>query len=63
MTRFLLWLILLLMCWPLAIAALVLYPVVWLLMLPFRLVGITVDALWEFIRVLFHLPARMLRGH
>ncbi len=62
MAKFLLWLILLALCWPLAIAALVLYPIIWLLMLPFRLVGITVDALFQFIRALFLLPARVLRG-
>jgi hypothetical protein len=62
MAKFLLWLILLAICWPLAIAALVLYPIIWLLMLPFRLVGITVDALFQFIRALFLLPARVLRG-
>ncbi len=60
--KFLLWLILLVICWPLALAALVLYPVVWLLMLPFRLVGITVDAAFQLIRALFLLPARVLRG-
>jgi hypothetical protein len=62
MAKFLLWLILLAICWPLAIAALVLYPVIWLLVLPFRFVGITVDALFQFIRALFLLPARVLRG-
>jgi hypothetical protein len=62
MAKFLLWLILLAICWPLAIAALVLYPIIWLLMLPFRLVGITVDALFQFIRAMFLLPARVLRG-
>lgn len=61
--KFLLWLLLLVFCWPLAIAALVLYPIVWLLMLPFRLVGITVDALFQFIKGLFLLPARVLRGN
>lgn len=60
--KFLLWLILLVICWPLALAALVLYPVVWVLMLPFRLVGITVDAAFQLIRALFLLPARVLRG-
>jgi len=60
MTKFLLWLLLLLICWPLAIIALILYPFVWLLTLPFRLIGITVDALFEFLRALFLLPARVL---
>ncbi|MBX2991806.1 MAG: hypothetical protein KF749_11650 [Bacteroidetes bacterium] len=62
MTKFLLWLILLVICWPLAIAALVLYPLIWLVLLPFRLVGITVDALFQLIKGLFMLPARILRG-
>lgn len=62
MTKFLLWLILLVICWPLAIAALILYPLIWLILLPFRLVGITVDALLQFIKGLFMLPARVLRG-
>jgi hypothetical protein len=62
MIKFLLWLLLLLLCWPLALVALFLYPIVWLIMLPFRLVGITVDALFQFIKALFLLPARVLRG-
>jgi hypothetical protein len=62
MTKFFLWLLLLVICWPLALLALVLYPLVWLLMLPFRLVGITVDALFQLIKALFLLPARILRG-
>ena len=62
MVKFLLWLILLVVCWPLAIAALILYPVVWVFMLPFRLIGITADALFHFIRALFLLPARLLGG-
>ena len=62
MTKFLLWLILLVICWPLALAALVLYPIVWLVLLPFKLVGITVDALLQLIKALFMLPARVLRG-
>jgi len=62
MTKFFLWLLLLVICWPLALLALVLYPLVWLLMLPFRLVGIAVDALFQLIKALFLLPARILRG-
>ncbi len=62
MIKFLLWLILLVICWPLALVALILYPIVWLLLLPFRLIGITVDALLEFIKALFLFPARVLRG-
>ena len=57
----LLWLILLVLCWPLAVLALLLYPVVWLLMLPLRLLGITVDALFSFIKSVIFLPARVLR--
>jgi hypothetical protein len=62
MIKFLLWLILLVICWPLALLALVLYPFVWLLLLPFRLVGITVDAFLHLIKALFLLPARVLGG-
>jgi len=62
MTKFLLWCILLVICWPLAILALVLYPIVWLLLLPFRLLGIAVDGVFELIRAIFMLPARVLRG-
>jgi hypothetical protein len=62
MTKFLLWLILLVICWPLALLALVLYPLVWLLLLPFRIVGIAVDGVLQLIRALFLLPARVLGG-
>lgn len=62
MIKFLLWLILAVLCWPLALLALVLYPFVWLLMLPFRLVGITVSAFLAFIKALFLFPSRILRG-
>ena len=61
MLSFLLFLILLILCWPLAIAALVLYPIVWLLLLPFRIVGIAVGGVLELIWALFTLPARVLR--
>ncbi len=60
--RFLLWLILLVLCAPLAILALVLYPLVWLLSLPFRLVGLTVGAAFDVLKALLTLPARILRG-
>ena len=60
MTKFLLWCILLVLCWPLALLALVLYPFIWLLLLPFRLVGLTVNGLLAFVRALFLLPARLL---
>ncbi len=62
MTKFLLWLLLLVICWPLALLALVLYPIVWLLLLPFRIVGIAVGGVLAFLRALFLLPARVLRG-
>ena len=60
MTKFLLWVILLVMCWPLAILALVLYPLVWLFLLPFRLVGIVVSGVFELLRAILLLPARLL---
>ena len=60
MGKFLLWLILLVVCWPLALLALVLYPIVWLLLLPFRLLGIVVDGVFAFLRSLLLLPARVL---
>ena len=60
MTKFFLWVILLVVCWPLALLALVLYPVVWLLLLPFRLLGIVVEGVFEFLRALVMLPARVL---
>ncbi|MEW6511289.1 MAG: hypothetical protein AB1428_10050 [Bacteroidota bacterium] len=62
MTKFVLWLLLLFVCWPLAVIALVAYPIVWVLVIPFRLIGITVDAVLELFRVLITLPARILRG-
>ena len=62
MIKFLLWLILLILCWPLALAALVLYPLVWLLLLPFRILGIAVDGILQTLKALILLPARMLRG-
>ncbi len=62
MTGFLLWCILLLLCWPLALAAILLYPLVWLLLLPFRIVGIAVGAVLGFFRAVITLPARLLRG-
>jgi len=61
-TKFLLWLILLILCWPLAILALVLYPNVWLLLLPFRLVGIAVGGVLTLLKAVIFLPERVLRG-
>ncbi len=60
MTKFLLWCILLVLCWPLALLALVFYPFIWLLLLPFRIVGLTVHGLLAFLRALFLLPARLM---
>ena len=62
MLKFLLWLILFVLCWPVALLALVLYPIVWLLLLPFRLVGIAVEGVFELLRGIVMLPARLLRG-
>jgi len=61
-TTFLLWVILLVLCWPIALLALVAYPIVWLLLLPFRLLGMAVDGVFEFLGALLRLPARILRG-
>ena len=60
MLKFLLWLIVLILCWPLALLALVLYPIVWILLLPFRLVGVVVDGAFAFLKALVLLPARAL---
>ena len=62
MLTFILWLLLFVFCWPLALFALILYPIVWLLLLPFRLVGIAVEGVFEFLRALLFLPARVLGG-
>ena len=62
MLKFLLWLILLVICWPLALLALILYPFIWLFLLPFRLLGIAVEGAFGLIRALFLLPARVLGG-
>ena len=59
--KLLLFLILLIVCWPAALLALVLFPLVWLILLPFRLLGIVVGGVFEFIAALFTLPARVLR--
>jgi hypothetical protein len=60
--KFLLWCILLFLCWPLALVALVMYPLVWLLLLPFRIVGIAVEGVLELVWAIVTLPARILRG-
>ena len=60
MTKFFLWVILLILSWPLALLALILYPLIWLVLLPFRLVGIAVGGAFAFLRALVFLPARVL---
>lgn len=62
MVKFLLWCILLVLCWPLALLALVFYPLVWILLIPFRLVGIAVDGLLGALRSIVMLPARLVSG-
>jgi hypothetical protein len=62
MFTFLVWLVLLFFCWPLALLALVLYPIIWLLLLPFRLVGIAVGGVLELVKGIIMLPARLLKG-
>ncbi len=61
MVKFLLWCILFVLCWPLALLALILYPIVWLLLLPFRLIGIAVGGILELVWVLITLPAHLLK--
>ena len=62
MLKFLLWLLLLFFCWPLALVALILYPLVWLLLLPFRIVGIAVSGALALVWAVVTLPARLLRA-
>jgi hypothetical protein len=62
MMKFLLWCILLVLCWPLAILALVLYPIVWVILLPFRLLGIAVEGVLELVWAVITLPARLIRA-
>jgi len=62
MAAFLLWLLLLVVCWPLALVALLLCPLVWLLLLPFRLFGLAVEGVFELLRAIIMLPARVLGG-
>ena len=62
MFTFLLWCILLIFCWPLALVAIILYPLVWLLLLPFRILGIAVEGVLELVKAIILLPARVLRG-
>jgi len=60
MFTFICWLLLLIVCWPLALIALILWPLIWLVSLPFRLIGITFDALFAFLRAVLFLPARLM---
>lgn len=60
MVKFLLWMILFFLCWPLALLALVLYPLVWLLLLPFRLLGVAVEGVFSLLKAVLMLPARVL---
>lgn len=60
MLSFLVWVLLLMVCWPIALLALLIYPIVWLLLLPFRLLGIGVDAVFNLLRAIVMLPARVL---
>ena len=62
MLKFLLWLLLLVLCWPVALLAVVVYPLVWLLLLPFRLLGIAVEGVFELLRSIILLPSRLLAG-
>jgi len=62
MAAFLLWIILFIICWPLALLALIAYPFIWLILLPFRLVGIAVGGVLELVAAIFMLPVRLLRG-
>jgi len=62
MLAFLFWLLLLVICWPIALIGLLLYPLVWLLVLPFRLLGIAVNGVFELLKSIILLPARVLRG-
>jgi hypothetical protein len=62
MAAFFLWCLLLVFCWPIALLALIAYPFVWLILLPFRIVGIAVHGVLAFLRALFFLPVRILRG-
>lgn len=62
MAKFLLWLILLIICWPVALLAIILYPLVWLLLIPFRIIGLAVDGVLAFFKTIIFLPLRLLGG-
>jgi len=61
MTTFLLWILVFLLCWPLALMALIAYPLLWILLLPFRLLGVTVDAVFDLLKTILTLPSRLLK--
>ena len=63
MARFLLWCILLVLCWPLAVLALIAYPLIWIFLIPFRIVGIAIDGALGLVRAIILLPARLVSGH
>jgi hypothetical protein len=63
MLSILLWIVLLILCWPVALILLILYPIIWLLLLPFRIVGIAVEGVLGLIKAIFLFPARVLGGH
>ncbi len=60
--KLLLWVILLILCWPIAIGLLIMYPIIWLLLLPFRILGFAVEGVFAFIKAIFMLPSRILAG-
>jgi hypothetical protein len=62
MLSFLLWIVLLIICWPVALVLLILYPLIWVILLPFRIVGVAVEGVFELIRAIFLFPARILGG-
>lgn len=62
MATFLIWLVLFVICWPLALLALILYPIIWLVLLPFRLLGVAVNSAFELLRAILMFPVRLLSG-
>ena len=62
MLSIILWVLLLIICWPLALVLLILYPLIWVILLPFRIVGVAVEGVFELIRAIFLFPARVLSG-
>ena len=62
MVTFILWLILLVLCWPLALLAILLYPLIWLILLPFRILGVAVEGVLALIKAIIMLPVRIIQG-